>query len=100
MKFTYLEQVVETAKHHLPEKIAKAFGDFFDTHCVITWSPEDIIECFNEMCENEEIELEPMTFDEAVEILKAVENKHDCTIGITWEVVNQYVHDFILSKGG
>jgi hypothetical protein len=54
----------------------------------ITWCTEDVLH------EAEELNVE-LTEDEANDVLIRMEEKHDASIGISWDVMDVYIRDLV-----
>lgn len=57
----------------------------------IKWSTEDVLT----QAENLDIKL---TEEQADEILESLQDNHDATIGINWDVITCYIEDYIENK--
>jgi len=54
----------------------------------IKWSTEDVL------WQAEQLDLE-LTEDQADDILESLENKHDASVGINWDVISYYIEDYL-----
>ena len=54
----------------------------------IKWSTEDVLA----QADNLDLEL---TEEQADEILESLEDNHDATIGINWDVISYYIEDYM-----
>lgn len=54
----------------------------------IKWGTEDVLW----QADNLDIEL---TEEQADDILESLENKHDASIGINWDVISYYIEDYL-----
>tara|TARA_R110002096_G_scaffold136556_6_gene289285 strand:+ start:1490 stop:1672 length:183 start_codon:yes stop_codon:yes gene_type:complete len=54
------------------------------TKAVITWCAEDI----KNQCDT-------LTDKQIGDVLSLIENDHDATIGVNWEVINHYIKEVI-----
>ena len=59
----------------------------------ITWCTEDVLH------EAEELGVE-LTEDEANDVLIRMEEKHDASIGISWDVMDVYIQDLVDNRKG
>jgi len=55
---------------------------------VIKWSTEDVL------WQAEQLDLE-LTEDQADDILESLENKHDASIGINWDVISFHIENYL-----
>jgi hypothetical protein len=54
----------------------------------IKWCTEDVL------WQAEQLDLE-LTENQADDILESLENKHDASIGINWDVISYYIEDYL-----
>ena len=54
----------------------------------IKWSTEDVL------WQAEQLDLE-LTEYQADDILESLENRHDASIGINWDVISYYIEDYL-----
>ena len=54
----------------------------------IKWSTEDVL------WQAEQLDLE-LTEDQADDILESLENRHDASVGINWDVISFHIENFL-----
>lgn len=54
----------------------------------IKWGTEDVL------WQAEQLDLE-LTEEQADDILESLENKHDASVGINWDVISYYIEDYL-----
>lgn len=54
----------------------------------IKWSTEDVL------CQSEQLDLE-LTEDQADDILESLENRHDASVGINWDVISFHIENYL-----
>lgn len=72
------------------EDAYKALKEYWRERIAVSWSVDDVIG----RAEDRDIKL---TEDQALDILSLLESKHDCNIGINWDVID-YHTDCLLEE--
>ena len=70
-------------------KVSKNGGKYI----TIQWFDEDVI------CQADDIG-EKLTDDEVEEVLYLLENKHDATLGISWETISFWIQEIVKDRTG
>lgn len=84
---------VTTNKHELctycghQKKVKEAKKKYIS----IKWHTDDILECAKDL----KVDL---TINEANGILDEIKENHDCTTGVTWEVIDCYIDMFLKER--
>ena len=73
------------------EEAEKALKEYWKDKIAISWCVDDVIG----RAEDRDIEL---TEDQALDILSLLESKHDCNIGINWEVMDIWTDEVVTEQ--
>jgi len=84
----YTDKMEDKIIYKIADFLVKTFGDPSETEedfkISINWSVEDVLA----QAEQDEVEI---TAQEAKEILQWIDNKHDASIGVNWDVISVYI---------
>jgi len=83
----------ELPKDYVIKQAAECMGQVWQDKVAIVWSVSDVLSLAHPGDGDEW-----MTEDEAVQILCKAANKHDASLGITWDTLDYYVQDLKIEK--
>ena len=85
----HIRDMAKLAAGKSVEEAEKSLKEYWRERIAISWCVEDVI---SRAKEDRDIEL---TKDQALDILSLLESKHDCNIGINWEVMDYYIDEVV-----
>ena len=68
-----------------------------DKYIDIRWYVSDILDYNQDLIDNDILDYK-LSDDEALEVLNILEKDHDCNFGITWDIIELAISDFISEK--
>ena len=83
----------ELPKDYVIKQAAECMGQVWQDKIAIVWDVDDVLTMAHPGDAKEW-----MTKDEAVQILCYAANKHDASLGITWDTLDYYVQDLKSEK--
>ena len=88
-KMKDLDKILKTkGKDHLKKNFLLIPRDFINKSCIVIWQVEDV----TQQAADRGIKISE---DEAQEIIERMEDKHDCSIGITWDTIDYYLDMYL-----
>lgn len=82
----------------VPLKVIRAdeeahnLGNSLDPECIAIWW------CVDDIVDHAEQHDQKITREEAGEILGIVKRRHDCTVGVSWDVIDTHIDLFIADR--